>query len=821
MPRFSLEIQAFTPGLALRVFTAMPWNLAFSICSGVCMSFMPQLNYRNCIGLNLFFVAKSQPEGAIMGLQPRAIAAIGLFLSFAAFGQEALKTPSPSAKTLAAETQVLPNAATGDAQKPEAAIDQAQPQIPQSIAILNKPFREPSEAREGALSRREGLCREEWPSLSKYARLVMHVDLAPALPFDCPLLNVRIGGEMGYFPAEECMLFPPGSPLGRKDRMLVRMGSMKILLSPRTSGSDGVVSYDSVNFPGKSVRRDGERFVYEDRVDDLKCAFSSVDAGETWRLDSIGSLKAPAMNFACEWSSDGALKALRLPGGEAWTFKSKDGLPVSIADPWGATTELSWNEASRLKSLKTSLPSTHPLYPKPAPGRSAAVKPKPLIIRDIHVESDAEGRALSLVNSFGEKFAAEYRADSDSKTGGKMELAIVLFPDGTKRFAKRQWKSGRSSSSELEEGVVWRDEKGVEHFDAAKRTSFEVKSSVVVPVSVKEGAKETKFSYEAGPATPSKTVRPDGSVSVQEKDKSGMPLGESSGAGKAPEKKYAYDKAGRLSEVAAGGAKRKMNYEGDAKMPSSIESGEISVSWKYDSLGRPVEAVTKAGESHGFDWDFLCRMTLHTLPDGSSIRYEYRAGLRAPSMIERTAPNGKKSEEYFEFDPWGRLTRSESADGSWKEWLYQGGDIVRRTESGEPKKVFKMSYDAAHRKSMEQGPDYKLNYAYDQKGRLLRETNRAGKATAYEYNSDGSLAKKSFADGKWESYSYDASGRLVRKDFSDGSWETLSYYPDGGLAKTMKSDGSGTEYIKNPLDNSFTCRWIKPAAAQAKPDGSN
>lgn len=682
------------------------------------------------------------------------------------------------------------------AESKPAAIKPARPSlIERSAGVLPEPFVFPREAKAGALESRGGLCREEWPSFASDARAEMRIRLAPVLPFKCPLLTVRLGGEFSYFPAEECQLFPPGSPNGRKDKMLVHMGSLKILMEPEGGGEGGEPSlYRSVNYAGKTLRREGEKFIYEDREDGIACAFFSLDAGTTWRLDWISGLRVPGTRMSCEWGKDGTLKSLRLPGGEAWTIESKGGAPLKITDPWGAFTELSWDSASHLKGIKTSLPAGHPLYPKPkAP---VVGKPKPYIFRDIHVEHNADAKLASLVNTFGEKFVFEYRSDKDEKARTQLDICVMTLPDGTKRYCRANWKLG--ISRETDEGWLAKGPKGEEVFDSERKTLYRMKGTMILPVAKTINQRETKYEYGDSLGVPTASVSPDGATTKWMRDKAGMTLFETKDEG--GYSSCSYDEMGRIvrKKTSSSGEVKEFVYRDASRMPSGKVEGKEETKWEYDALGRPVSAQVPGEGLHKFEWDAYCRMFSHIRPDGITTVFKYAAGLTCPSLVETVLDDGtQKTLGTFEFDPCGRLVKRITGDGTFKEWDYRGGDIVKYSENGNAKSAMKTAYDSGHRKILEQGVDGKHAFAYDVKGRLTKDVGSNGKAATYEYGGDGLLAKKSNPDGSWEKYAYDECGRLTKVDVPNGKGEEKTYDKSGRPAKISNADGSSREFIRD------------------------
>ena len=696
---------------------------------------------------------------------------------------------------ISAQAGDLPNFATTPA--PKASSQLSAIQSPRLASFLPEPFLFPKEAQPGPLEAKDGLNREEWPAFTRAARASLVVDLAPGLPFKCPLLKISLGGEFSYFPGEMCLLFTPGSPLGRKSQMLVRVEEAKILFEPDKPGENGEIqSYTSSNYTGQTIRREGEKFVYEDATGFLRYVFFTPDGGTTWALESIGDLRVPGMRLDCEWSRDGILKGLKLPTGERWSIESSKGAPAKVTDPWGAVTELKWNERAQIKEITTSLPEWHPLYPKPK--YPVAMKQKPFVVRSLHIESDADSKIVSLVNTAGEKFAVEYRADKDDKRKERFELGIMTLPDGTRRYCKTIWnlKGQAQDFGSADEGRVSKGAAGEDVFNSESHTEYALKSSVIVPSSETVNGRLTRYEYNAKTSVPTAKTGPDGARTEYETDDAGRYVAKKTGAQASIDSSY--DKEGRLVKTVYGeGVAKNYSYADNAWMPSRVEEAGYSTEWKYDSSGRPTEA-SRDRVIYAFTWDSLCRMTSCVDPEGAKTTYSYVAGLRTPSEVAVATPSGgNPMAEKFEYDPCGRLAKRTLLDGSYREWTYSGGNITRTSENGQANTLVKTAYDAGNRKTLEVRPDGKWTFAYNAKGQLARMTGPDGKATLYEYDSSGLLVKKENPDGTWDAYVYDDAGRIVRTKNSKQEWQGTSYDLTGGVSAKFDSKGFGSETTRD------------------------
>ena len=206
--------------------------------------------------------------------------------------------------------------------------------------------------------------------------------------------------------------------------------------------------------------------------------------------------------------------------------------------------------------------------------------------------------------------------------------------------------------------------------------------------------------------------------------------------GEAQEERRAYDKYGRLVEIAAFGT---------------------SVKWRYDARGRvarqvvdgsPIDfAYTKDGRFAG-KW-----LGGRESPD-ASVEYEYS---RDGRIAARTA-NGVR--QAFAYDARGQLVAVKEGGADVERYAYdRAGNMVRKTIRG---KTTTFTFDGANQLVSSTCDGVTTRYAYDAAGRLVREGTRT-----YRY---GYLDKVlSVTDGKRSyRYAYHVDGQLARADYGEG-----------------------------------------------------
>ncbi len=202
----------------------------------------------------------------------------------------------------------------------------------------------------------------------------------------------------------------------------------------------------------------------------------------------------------------------------------------------------------------------------------------------------------------------------------------------------------------------------------------------------------------------------------------------------------------------------------------SGHTGVFGPGWgsRYDTRLQPQADGTVKISEYGCGPEVVFR----TSADGSKL-IGYHCGhqelTRDGDTWRRSYENGKADT----FDGRGYLVRS--ADGN-NNWI----DIRRRADGG----IVSVLDNFGRR----------LEFLYDDKGRLSRVVGDDGRQFSYEFDAGGRLARAIGDDGKAEAYGYDAGGHLTTITHADGSTETVAYDPAAPTVVTRYVDRSGTSH---------------------------
>ena len=230
--------------------------------------------------------------------------------------------------------------------------------------------------------------------------------------------------------------------------------------------------------------------------------------------------------------------------------------------------------------------------------------------------------------------------------------------------------------------------------------------------------------------------------------------------GEAQEERRAYDRYGRLVEIASFGTSVKWRYDARGRVARQVVDGS-PIDFAYTKDGRLAGKWLGGRES----------------PD-ASVEYEYT---RDGRIAARTA-NGVR--QAYEYDARGRLLAVKEDGSDVERYAYdRAGNMVRKTVRG---KTTAFTFDGANQLVSSTTGGVTTRYAYDAAGRLVREG-----AKTYRY---GWLDKVlSVTDGA-RTYRYDwhADGQLARADYGDGTSESFLW---DGLALVRRG---GEDFVNEP-----------------------
>ncbi|MFO0753329.1 MAG: cysteine peptidase family C39 domain-containing protein [Thermodesulfovibrionales bacterium] len=258
---------------------------------------------------------------------------------------------------------------------------------------------------------------------------------------------------------------------------------------------------------------------------------------------------------------------------------------------------------------------------------------------------------------------------------------------------------------------------------------------------------------------------------------------------------YSYDTAtGKPVSIAdSHGHTRHIAYNDKGMITSSTDAkGNITTRTYYPN-GIDVQQIKFNGASTPGDDNIVLKT------------FTYNGNTHAPASI--TDATGRVTA--YTYNAYGQLGTIIEA---------QGTPLQRTTE---------LAYDPAshHLLELRREGNPLLSFTYDDIGRVLTQTDAAGRTLAFEYNDLDQVTKIIFPDQKVEeytyntccprilasrtdraglttNYTYDALKRLIRKEGPEGVFQ-YEYDPNGKLKKLIDTDGRTTSFAYS-LDDKMT-----------------
>ena len=283
-----------------------------------------------------------------------------------------------------------------------------------------------------------------------------------------------------------------------------------------------------------------------------------------------------------------------------------------------------------------------------------------------------------------------------------------------------------------------------------------------------------------------------------------------------------YDACGRLSSSTdANGNKSLFEYDANGNCIKKTDPNGLVTVIDYDSRNRPV-TVTTGDHSVSYEYDALGRVTKYTDEEGNEFRTEYDHLGNITGVIDskgnvilRTeydaAGNAAKTTDALgvltqnTYDVSGNLTSSVNSAGLPTQiettYSYDALDRLISTVDAENGNS-SYTYDSVGNITSVTYPNGgKTTYTYDSMGRMKQSVNAVGSKNTYTYNAAGLLEKAKDANGKFTNYTYDALGRITSFEDDLG---TVSYtYDNNGnvlkVSEVSKETGK-TQTITREYD---------------------
>ncbi len=293
---------------------------------------------------------------------------------------------------------------------------------------------------------------------------------------------------------------------------------------------------------------------------------------------------------------------------------------------------------------------------------------------------------------------------------------------------------------------------------------------------------------------------------------------------------YSYDQSGhgfgvgRLTSVtdAAGALSRSYDERGNRLSETRTHgSAMLLTSYTYDAASRVISITYPSHWSVAYTRDAVGRITAAaaTAPGGGSPQSLVSAVTYQPFGPIKALTYGNGITEARTFDPDYRLTHLTAAGSSPLQNLTYGydaaGNILTISDGIASGNSQGLGYDTLNRLTSAAGSYGNLAYSYDPNGNRLTGTENPGavdglgSVSAFTYNQSGRLATASAGAQLLTQYTYDAFGRRIVKVGSTTATTIFQYDKDGRLLE--ETDGQGNAQVDYVYLNGLPVATIQPS----------
>ena len=229
--------------------------------------------------------------------------------------------------------------------------------------------------------------------------------------------------------------------------------------------------------------------------------------------------------------------------------------------------------------------------------------------------------------------------------------------------------------------------------------------------------------------------------------------------------------------------------DGDlAFLTDNVSGGWII--YQYDENGYPLAITSSAGLRESFVFNANGDMLYYTDPYGNMSAYTYFQGHL------KTAENAAGYSVNVSYDQDWNITQFVCGDGSVITFDYdENGSMYKITDPLGGTMTF--DYDDSRRIAKVAMGDYSCTMTYDNIGNIASVT-RNGHTTYYEYNTSGLLTSLTDANGNQAWMTYDGGDRLTQAVFADGSSLSWGYDEAGKWVSSTTRAGDVIAYTWSP-----------------------
>ena len=581
-------------------------------------------------------------------------------------------------------------------------------------------------------------------------------------------------------------------------------------------GNDRDFEYDAEGRLARATRRaHGERTV------EPVASFAYAKGREPVAVSLLNADGTPAVTTRLSRDKTGNVTSVGDGRGKAEVSCSKSGFPLSVKDPLGNVTRISYN----VFNMPVSTTDANGIVTKYTYSDAGLVTRMERLdgsetLTSLVVSYDGAGRPVSYTDQDG--LSKSFERDAFGK------VLKEKFPDGSE-CAYSYDALGRRTS------VI--DENGHEIRFGWGRFGLESRTTAAGQLTdyVRDDLGLVKEVVSKWNGSEDRRI-------TSERDEFGRLVRADYGNGEV--ERFEYDKWNRLAKHTRGKTEETYKYDHFGRLVEKRENG-LTTSYTYDAYGNRLSRVTKnrKGEVVSKEnrmYDRLGRLAETSAGFGSVVKYAYdRRGRLARQTVDGTPID-------YEYTKYGQLAGKYlggklNADASVTYEYSKSGQIVARTANG-----VRQTYEYDKKGQLLAVRDSDGNaverYAYDKAGNMLKKKIlRSGRArspsapqpddyvtTTFTFDSANQLVS-STTDGVTTRYAYDAAGRLVKEGnktyrygyldkvmsvADNGSTYTYEYHADGQLASATVGSALRADRSATPLSETETFLWDDLALIQ-------
>ncbi len=245
-----------------------------------------------------------------------------------------------------------------------------------------------------------------------------------------------------------------------------------------------------------------------------------------------------------------------------------------------------------------------------------------------------------------------------------------------------------------------------------------------------------------------------------------------------------FDEQSRLlSETDAQGNTTRYHYADGQWRPTTLSAPQGKYHYRYDERGNQV--WEQDGNGHETHYAYNDKGHLITVTDAAG-RIETLTNNAAGLPLSIT--HSDDSTLRFEYDHYGRITRSEDATGCSTRFSYNAADEIIRSQEAHGTTQFR--YGPESQLTGIISPDgQSTHYHYDRTGRLQAEE-RAGRVRQFTHK-DGQLTGIQREDGSIVRLEYNVAGQLIREAYGEHITH-YAYHDEGQLSNISAPDSTLT-----------------------------